>query len=190
MYRTAFNSDEGGSGRGAARASFSETLEQGAPQGGKSGRALGQSPASSIDRATAEKLSGLLRTFVDLLRTISARFEKGGADGGGTPMPVEPDGGIGDGAGPPEATTLAIGEEDGGGGAPMPVEPDGGIGDGAGPPPFEATTLALGEEDGGGSFDPGAFPEDPDGPFPANPGTQGPGNIPCNDIAQYGRRDS
>jgi hypothetical protein len=182
MYRTAFNSDEGGSGRGAARASFSETLEQGAPQGGKSGRALGQSPASSIDRATAEKLSGLLRTFVDLLRTISARFEKGGADGGGTPMPVEPDGGIGDGAGPPPF--IVDGEQR------FPVEPDGGIGDGAGPPPFEATTLALGEEDGGGSFDPGAFPEDPDGPFPANPGTQGPGNIPCNDIAQYGRRDS
>lgn len=120
------------------------------------------------------------------------------------PIPVEPDGGIGDGAGPipfpPEATTLAIGEEDGGGGSfpndpdgpfpiggkpipvepdggigdgagpipidgqPMPVEPDGGIGDGAGPIPFppEATTLAVGEEDGGG----GPFPEDPDGPFP------------------------
>ncbi|MFC4348842.1 hypothetical protein ACFO5Q_13395 [Kordiimonas lipolytica] len=41
----------------------------------------------------------------------------------GSPMPVEPDGGIGDGAGP-------IPLED-----PMPVEPDGGIGDGAGPIP-------------------------------------------------------
>ena len=62
------------------------------------------------------------------------------------PIPVEPDGGIGDGAEPlPFATTLAIGEEDGTG--PIPVEPDGGIGDGAGPPPF-VTTFALGEEDG------------------------------------------
>lgn len=62
------------------------------------------------------------------------------------PIPVEPDGGIGDGAGPPPiATTLAVGEEDGSG--PIPVEPDGGIGDGAGPPPF-ATTFAVGEEDG------------------------------------------
>jgi hypothetical protein len=91
-----------------------------------------------------------------------------GEEDGSGPFPVEPDGGIGDGAGPPSfattlalgeedgqgsyapvdpgtATTLAIGEEDGSG--PFPVEPDGGIGDGAGPPPF-ATTLALGEEDG------------------------------------------
>ena len=37
-------------------------------------------------------------------------------------MPVEPDGGIGDGAGPLPADD-----------SPMPVEPDGGIGDGAGP---------------------------------------------------------
>lgn len=78
------------------------------------------------------------------------------------PIPVEPDGGIGDGAGPIPiappgedigATTLAIGEEDGGGA--IPVEPDGGIGDGAGPIPLDpddliATTHALGEEDGGG----------------------------------------
>ena len=65
------------------------------------------------------------------------------------PIPVEPDGGIGDGAGP------------------IPVEPDGGIGDGAGPIPFppEATTLAIGEEDGGGGF-----PQDPDGPFPIGGG--------------------
>lgn len=41
----------------------------------------------------------------------------------GQPIPVEPDGGIGDGAGPiPDADQ------------PIPVEPDGGIGDGAPPP--------------------------------------------------------
>ena len=45
-----------------------------------------------------------------------------------TPIPVEPDGGIGDGAGPPEGQLPADGD------APIPVEPDGGIGDGAGPP--------------------------------------------------------
>lgn len=59
----------------------------------------------------------------------------------------------GGGAEPPEATTLAIGEEDGGG--TIPVEPGGGIGDGAGPIPTDGddpilTTLAIGEEDGGG----------------------------------------
>ena len=98
-----------------------------------------------------------------------ARGGKPGGDRpqpGGNPIPVEPDGGIGDGAGPipvdpstggPEATTLAIGEEDGGGGGPIPVEPGGGIGDGAGPIPVDpdtggpdVTTLAIGEEDGGG----------------------------------------
>jgi len=121
-----------------------------------------------------------------------------GEEDGTGPIPVEPDGGIGDGAGPPPfATTLALGEEDGGGyGQPMnpgfattlaigeedgtgpiPVEPDGGIGDGAGPPPF-ATTLALGEEDGGGygqPVDPGFATtlaigeEDGSGPIPVEP---------------------
>ena len=44
------------------------------------------------------------------------------------PIPVEPDGGIGDGAGAPDDSSAPI--DDG----PIPVEPDGGIGDGAGPP--------------------------------------------------------
>ena len=45
---------------------------------------------------------------------------------GDTPIPVEPDGGIGD-------TPIPV-EPDGGiGDTPIPVEPDGGIGDGAGP---------------------------------------------------------
>ncbi|AXV04747.1 hypothetical protein DVS28_a0038 [Euzebya pacifica] len=44
------------------------------------------------------------------------------------PIPVEPDGGIGDGAGAPGDSSAPI--DDG----PIPVEPDGGIGDGAGPP--------------------------------------------------------
>ncbi len=55
------------------------------------------------------------------------------------PWPVEPDGGIGDGAGPP-----GDGEDEG----PWPVEPDGGIGDGAGPPP---------------GYDEGPWPVEPDG---------------------------
>ncbi len=65
-----------------------------------------------------------------------------GEEDGSGPFPVEPDGGIGDGAGPPPfATTLAIGEEDGQSYTPAPGTP---------------TTLALGEEDGS------AFPKDPD----------------------------
>jgi hypothetical protein len=57
-----------------------------------------------------------------------------GEEDGSGPIPVEPDGGIGDGAGPPPiATTLAIGEEDGE--YIFPTDPD------------DATTLALGEED-------------------------------------------
>ena len=53
------------------------------------------------------------------------------------PMPVEPDGGIGDGAGPipGTGTTLALGEEDGG--YTLPPYSD------------VVTTLAIGEEDGG-----------------------------------------
>ena len=73
---------------------------------------------------------------------IATTLAIGEEDGGiGQPIPVEPDGGIGDGAGPiPDdggtVTTLAIGEEDGGIYQPVP-------GDGT------ATTLAVGEEDGG-----------------------------------------
>lgn len=60
-----------------------------------------------------------------------------GEEDGTGPIPVEPDGGIGDGATPPPfATTLAIGEEDGNVYAPVD--------------PGMATTLALGEEDGTG----------------------------------------
>lgn len=64
-----------------------------------------------------------------------------GEEDDGGPIPVEPDGGIGDGAGPPEATTLAVGEEDGG---HVIVTPDA-------PPSLKdlATTMAVGEEDGG-----------------------------------------
>jgi len=100
---------------------------------------------------------------------VATTLAVGEEDGTG-PIPVEPDGGIGDGAGlPPVATTLALGEEDGGsygqptdpgfattlaigeedGSGPIPVEPDGGIGDGAGPIPF-APTYAIGED--GGSY--------------------------------------
>ncbi len=63
----------------------------------------------------------------------------------GSPMPVEPDGGIGDGAGP-------IPLED-----PMPVEPDGGIGDGAGPIPLEDPMPV--EPDGGIGDGAGPIPD-------------------------------
>ncbi len=56
----------------------------------------------------------------------------------GTPMPVEPDGGIGDGA-----TPLPDGN-----GTPIPVEPDGGIGDGATPLPVLTTLDSLGKTQG------------------------------------------
>lgn len=66
---------------------------------------------------------------------------EGGGDTGGdnTPIPVESDGGPGDGAGP-------IPNGDG----PFPVEPDGGIGDGAFPPPFDVDWRAV-------SFSPGSI---------------------------------
>ena len=103
-----------------------------------------------------------------------------GKENGGTPMPVEPDGGIGDGAGPIPGTPIPV-EPDGGigdgagpiPGTPIPVEPDGGIGDGAGPIPVDpdgppiATTLAIGEEDGGG----GPIPAPP--PIGGEPGRDG-----------------
>lgn len=50
----------------------------------------------------------------------------------GEPIPVEPDGGIGDGAQPLPGSDDA-GKDD----KPIPVEPDGGIGDGAGPIPSD-----------------------------------------------------
>lgn len=68
------------------------------------------------------------------------------------PIPVEPDGGIGDGAGPPQDDGPIPVEPDGGigdgagpprGDGPFPVEPDGGIGDGAGPLPPEAPPIAV-----------------------------------------------
>ena len=58
------------------------------------------------------------------------------------PIPVEPDGGIGDGAGAPGDSSAPIGDD------PIPVEPDGGIGDGAGPPgpPAEAPDFGVSSE--------------------------------------------
>ncbi|MFK8114404.1 MAG: dockerin type I domain-containing protein, partial [Rubripirellula sp.] len=63
-----------------------------------------------------------------------------------TPIPVEPDGGIGDGAGPipnladgpttdVDANDIPMEQDPDDVGTPIPVEPDGGIGDGAGPIP-------------------------------------------------------
>ncbi len=55
----------------------------------------------------------------------------------GEPIPVEPDGGIGDGAKPLPSDP-----------DPIPVEPDGGIGDGAGPIPDIFTNTVEGEGPG------------------------------------------
>ncbi|MEX0297774.1 MAG: hypothetical protein AB3N28_01795 [Kordiimonas sp.] len=55
----------------------------------------------------------------------------------GEPIPVEPDGGIGDGAKPLPSDP-----------DPIPVEPDGGIGDGAGPIPDVFTNTIEGEGEG------------------------------------------
>jgi len=85
---------------------------------------------SSKDQSSGEIFGGSPRNPGDMGATTLALGEE---DGGGTPIPVEPDGGIGDGAGPipgvpddPIFTTLAIGEEDDGGGAPAPLPPIGG----------------------------------------------------------------
>ncbi len=56
-------------------------------------------------------------------------------DSAGEPIPVEPDGGIGDGAEP----LPGAGDSNGDDGGPIPVEPDGGIGDGAEPLPGAET---------------------------------------------------
>ncbi len=103
--------------------------------------------------------------------------EDEGTDG---PIPVEPDGGIGDGAGPP-GEDLGEGpfpvEPDGGigdgagplpGDGPFPVEPDGGIGDGAGPPGEDLGEGPFPVEPDGGIGD-GAGPPPGDGPFPVEP---------------------
>ena len=143
----------GGGDRGydSGRSSFEDTRQRGCC-GTRRSRRGSRGERIAPTRQNAQALRALIQQFIDMLK---ARF--GGDQGGGRPMPVEPDGGIGDGAGPIPGT-----------GGPMPVEPDGGIGDGAGPIPGagdggppEATTLAIGEEDGGGF---GPFPPDPDGP--------------------------
>ena len=84
------------------------------------------------------------------------------------PIPVEPDGGIGDGAGPiagpmPVEPDGGIGDGAGPIAGPIPVEPDGGIGDGAGPIPLPFPT--EGNSNSGNSADPvtGPIPVEPDG---------------------------
>jgi uncharacterized secreted protein with C-terminal beta-propeller domain len=75
----------------------------------------------------------------------------------GVPIPVEPDGGIGDGAGP-----IPIDPDNG---VPIPVEPDGGIGDGAGPIPIDPDNgdpIPV-EPDGGIGDGAGPIPVEPDG---------------------------
>ncbi len=97
------------------------------------------------------------------------------------PIPVEPDGGIGDGAGP----ILVGGDSDYpiliDADRPIPVEPDGGIGDGAGPIPVD-------EADGEVTILPYPYPIDPDdvivGPIPVEPDGgigDGAGPIPVDE---------
>lgn len=69
----------------------------------------------------------------------------------GEPIPVEPNGGIGDGA-IPLPGPIDSGSGIGDGADPIPVEPDGGIGDGAGPiPDGFANTLEGGGEGSSGN---------------------------------------
>ncbi len=97
------------------------------------------------------------------------------------PIPVEPDGGIGDGAGP----ILVGGDNDFpiliDADRPIPVEPDGGIGDGAGPIPVDG-------DDGEVTILPYPYPIDPDdvivGPIPVEPDGgigDGAGPIPIDE---------
>ncbi len=95
-----------------------------------------------------EYYKGLFGLSADGSRPIPVEPDGGIGDGAGPipdgdPMPVEPDSGIGDGAGSiPDGDLKPVEPDSGiGDGAgpipddnPMPVEPDGGIGDGAGPP--------------------------------------------------------
>lgn len=84
------------------------------------------------------------------------------------PFPVEPDGGPGDGAGPPPTD------------GPIPVEPDGGTGDGAGPPPGDGPFPV--EPDGGIGDGAGPIPIS-EGPFPVEPDGgigDGAGPLPIN----------
>lgn len=106
----------------------------------------------------------------------------------GEPIPVEPDGGIGDGAGPitlPVEPGVEVVDLDSD--RPMPVEPDGGIGDGAGPIPFPAEP-----EEGDGDVpvilpvEPGVEIVDLDGdrPMPVEPDGgigDGAGPLPVDD---------
>ncbi|NVJ97717.1 MAG: hypothetical protein HWE25_06170 [Alphaproteobacteria bacterium] len=99
------------------------------------------------------------------------------------PLPVEPDGGIGDGAGPigepiPVDSDGGIGDGAGPLDGPIPVEPDGGIGDGAEPLDGGDDTVSsegTGELDNpipvepDGGIGDGAGPIPIDGPIPVEP---------------------
>jgi len=75
-------------------------------------------------------------------------------------IPVEPDGGIGDGAPPlPELLPLPFPIDENGNPVPIPVEPDGGIGDGA-PPLPELLPLPFPIDENG---NPVSIPVEPDG---------------------------
>lgn len=73
-------------------------------------------------------------TVLVLILTLSACASSDAADPGtpgpDTPIPVEPDGGIGDGAGQPDSTSSSSSTAEGADGEPIPIEGEGGIGDG------------------------------------------------------------
>lgn len=169
MYRSVSNGGEGRD-RTLGRPTFQDTLQPEERGTTRTNRGQGGGRIAPT-QANAENLQNLIKSFLDILRALSAKL--GGDQGGKSPlMPVEPDGGIGDGAGPPPF--IVDSEER------FPVEPDGGIGDGARPP--EVTTLALGEEDGGAGLDPLIDIQD----LPMG----GRGGIPFNDIAAFGRLEA
>lgn len=143
----------GPKGHGGDRGDKGQPTDSGSNSGFSSGG------LDAPDGQTRDPFPPSLTAYIEILRSVAAHLReiaiRRGADAGqaieetidvGEPTTFafgEED--RGECGGPPDATTLAVGEEDGGG--PIPVEPDNGIGDGAGPPEF--TTLAIGEEDGG-----------------------------------------
>jgi|GEM_PF-1713330 len=111
---------------------------------------------------------------LDMLSVVSGDYLRGlvghSADGSESFFPVEPNGGIGDGAGPIPLE------------GPIPVEPDGGIGDGAGPIVLDDPIPV--ESDGG--IGDGAGPIALDDPMPVEPDGgigDGAGPIPDGDAA-------
>ena len=145
----------GPQGRKGAQGAGGDAVAQPPTAGPKSGFSSGGLDAP--DGQTRDPFPPSLTAYIEVLRSVAAHLRGGDVAGAAeaiTELKEQIDSrepttfafgeeDRGECGGPPDATTLAVGEEDGSG--PIPVEPDGGIGDGAGPIP-DATTLAIGEE--------------------------------------------